>query len=429
MSDDPNTLSRRTTPTWELELLISGALVFSLLKLPNVLDAAILQILPSLPSELVVGLNFVSVYLRAALVTLAVAFVIHLMLRTYWVALVGVNSVYPDGPRWERTKSGVHSRIQQQRNWVPLDVRIESFDNAASLVFAAGVGMGVFMVSLSIIAGTLILLSAALGYYLVLSLSMQTWLIVLLSAALLPALLASIIDYFFGARISPDGRLGRFIGVLLSTSEYFPGFRQFNAIAQTIGLNLPKRAPFSLLLFALMTSAFFISELSNTRSTREPRMRILSMQQNSPLASKPEHYRDQRRGTQKFFAVPTIASRELGDSALELFVPLRADRHPKAFMKSCPELAALAQAKEATLEHDRAWLHCAAQVLTPSLDGVALDADDLLYTVDAQSGLEGLLLRVPNSAFTAGRHIIGLQNITGADASKPLAPFQIVVFR
>ncbi len=429
MSDDPNLLSKRTTPTWEIELLISGALVFSLLKLPNVLDAAILQILPSLQSELVVGLNLVSVYLRAALVTLAVAFVIHLILRAYWVALVGVNSVYPEGPRWERAKSGVHTRMQQQRNWVPLEVRIESFDNAASLVFAAGVGMGVFMVSLSILAGSLLLLSTLLGHYLVLSLSMQTWLIVLLSVALFPAFFAGGIDYFFGSRISPDGRLGRFIGVLLSMSEYFPGFRQFNAIAQTIGLNLPKRAPFSLLLFALMTSTFFISEMSNTRSIREPRMRIMSMQQNLPLASKPEHYRDQRRGTQKFFAVPTIASRELGDSALELFVSLRADRHPAAFMKNCPELAALAHAQEATLDHDRAWLHCAAQVFTPTLDGVTLDASDLLYTVDAQSGLEGLLLRVPNSAFTSGKHVIGVQNIANADKSPPLPPFQIVVFR
>ncbi len=429
MSDDSNDLPKRTTPTWEMELLISGALVFSFLKLPNVLDAAILQILPSLPGELVGGLNLVSVYLRAALVTLAVAFVIHLMLRAYWVALVGVNSVYPDGPRWEKSKAGVHTRALQKRNWVPLDARIESFDNAASLVFATGVGMGVFMVSLSIVAGSLLLLSAALGHYLVFSLPTQTWLVVLLTVALGPALLASIVDHFYGARISPEGFLGRLIAGSLNTGEHFPGFRQFNAIAQTIGLNLPKRAPFSLMLLVLMTSAFFISEMSNSRSMREPSLRILSMQKNSPFTSKPEHYRDQRRGTQKFFAVPTIASRELGDSALELFIPLRADSHLAAFMKSCPELLRMDQSKEAALAHDRAWLNCAALVLAPSLDGVALDASDLLYTLDAQSGLEGLLLRVPNSTFSVGKHVIGLENVAKTDRSPPPPPTQIVVFR
>lgn len=181
----------------------------------------------------------------------------------------------PNGPRWEKSKAGVHTRAQQMRNWVPLSTRIESFDNAASLVFATGVGMGVFMVSLSIVAGSLLLLSAALGHFLVLSLTTQSWLAVLLAVALGPALLASIIDYFFGARISSEGFWGRLIVAALSVGEHFPGFRQFNAIAQTIGLNLPKRAPFSLMVFVLMTSAFFISEMSNTRSMREPRRRFL----------------------------------------------------------------------------------------------------------------------------------------------------------
>ena len=36
----PNTLSPRTTPTWELELLISGATIFGLLQLPELLDQA-----------------------------------------------------------------------------------------------------------------------------------------------------------------------------------------------------------------------------------------------------------------------------------------------------------------------------------------------------------------------------------------------------
>ena len=87
------------------------------------------------------------------------------------------------------------------------------------------------------------------------------------------------------------------------------------------------------------------------------------------------------------------------------------------------------QSQEAELEHDRAWINCAALVFAPSLDGVALDARDLLYTIDAQSGLEGVLLRVPNSAFTAGKHVIGVQNIADADKSPPLPSFQIVVFR
>lgn len=426
MSDDPNTLSRRTTPTWEVELLLSGALVFSLLNLPTLLDSAVLQILPSLSSELVTGLTLVSVYLRAGLVALAMAFVLHLMLRVYWVALVGVNSVYPDGPRWERVKSGVHGLAMRKRNWVTLSVRIETVDNAASLVFASGVAMGVLMVSLSFMAGAFLFLSDLLGRYSMLSLSTQAWLIVLLSATFAPAILAGLIDYFFGTRILADGRLAKAIVAILTVYDRFPGVRYFNVLANTIGLNLPKR----LLLFVIfMLSAFAISELSTSRPTRQPHLQIFNTQQDSPWVSKPRHYRDQRRGTQKFFAVPTIASRELGESALDLFVPLLADRHPNVFFKHCPELAEFAQANQPTLARDRAWLSCAGRVLTPSLDGVKLNTDDLLYTVDAQSGFEGLLLRVPNHIFTKGRHVISVQNVADEDALEFLAPFQIVVFR
>ncbi len=429
MSEDPNRLSARTTPTWEIELLISGALVFSLLKLPALLDATVLQILPTLSSGLVAALSLVSLYLRAAVVALAVAFVVHLMLRAYWVALVGVNSVYPDGPRWDRARSGVLTRALQERNWVLLNVRIERADNAASLVFAVGVAMGVILFSLSIVVALLLLLSLMLGHYAVFALSMQTWLNLLICLTLGPAFVAAIVDYFFGARISPSGFLGRSMVAILTVNEHFPGFSQFNAIAQTISLNLPKRVPFQLLFAVLMVAAFLLSEFSSTRVMRDARLRILSPQQNSSLLSVPRHYRDQRRGTQKLYAVPTVASRELADAALELFVPIQADRHPSAFREHCPELAKFAHVKVATLASDRAWLECAGKVLDIRLDGVTLAATGLLYTLDAQSGLEGLLLRVPNNAFRAGMHVISIKNIDNEHPRNAASPFQIVVFR
>ena len=93
------------------------------------------------------------------------------------------------------------------------------------------------------------------------------------------------------------------------------------------------------------------------------------------------------------------------------------------------EQGGIEQEQDANLEHDRAWLNCAALVFAPSLDGVALDASDLLHTIDAQSGLEGVLLRLPNSAFTSGKHVIGVQNVADPDKNPQLPTFQIVVFR
>ena len=48
MSDDPHHLPRHTTPTWEVELLISGVAVFAMLQLPGWLDDRFFALLPRL---------------------------------------------------------------------------------------------------------------------------------------------------------------------------------------------------------------------------------------------------------------------------------------------------------------------------------------------------------------------------------------------
>ncbi len=430
LNEDPNQISKRTTPTWEMELLLSGALVFSLLKMPVVVDAIVLHNLPSLPPEFAVILFTVSLYLRSALVALSVAFVLHLMLRAYWVALVGVNSVFPDGPKWDRSKSRPLKLAVQQRNWVALTTRIETIDNAASLVFATGVALGVMLLGLSIGIAAMLLLSAVFGRYGVFGASIDAWFFVVIGLLLGPGALASVIDYFFGHKIARDSRLAGLLRAALNIAEKFPGVSQFGAIVQTITLNLPKRAPATLLFGLILTITMCASAFSSVQSARDLRLRILMPQENSSLLSVPRHYRDQRRGVKKLVAVPTVASRELQSDALELFIPLLADRHPQAMRHLCPELTTITDLKNnSNADRDRAWLRCAGRLFAVKLDGALLDATGLLYTVDAHSGLEGLLLRVPNTTFSVGKHVIDIQKIVSKPGDKNEPPYQIIVFR
>ena len=45
-------LPNRTTPTWEVELLISGVAVFAMLQLPGLLDDAVMALEPRLGVDL-----------------------------------------------------------------------------------------------------------------------------------------------------------------------------------------------------------------------------------------------------------------------------------------------------------------------------------------------------------------------------------------
>ena len=131
-------LPRHTTPTWEVELLISGVAVFAMLQLPGWLNDRLLFLLPRFDAGWRAPLFPVFSYATSAAVILAATFALHLLLRAYWIALVGMHSVYPDGIRWDRLRMGPIEREQTQRRDGDFAALIERADNRASIVFAAG---------------------------------------------------------------------------------------------------------------------------------------------------------------------------------------------------------------------------------------------------------------------------------------------------
>jgi hypothetical protein len=130
---------RDTSPTWEVELLVSGAVLFGLLQLPAVLHGLAERWRPHVGVLGVFAVTSIDVLLVAAVYTLATCFILHLALRGYWVALVGVHSVFPNGARWERARDYGPVQAQLTRERVrPLPEHIARADNVASLVFASG---------------------------------------------------------------------------------------------------------------------------------------------------------------------------------------------------------------------------------------------------------------------------------------------------
>ena len=68
---------------------------------------------------------------------LAVAFIVHLAIRAYWVGMIGLKSTFPDGIRWDRLPLvGPVTRGFYQRSIGGLDDMIDGADRAASIVFA-----------------------------------------------------------------------------------------------------------------------------------------------------------------------------------------------------------------------------------------------------------------------------------------------------
>jgi hypothetical protein len=122
--------------TRELELLISAGLVFALLQLPQWLDDWWMR-----TSVHVGGSAFgtvFSLYYAGKLVAygLIVAIAAHFLLRGFWVAIMGLRTVFPSGIDHEKLDQGPVFRRFYSERLMTLDALEERVDRFAASIFA-----------------------------------------------------------------------------------------------------------------------------------------------------------------------------------------------------------------------------------------------------------------------------------------------------
>lgn len=422
---DPNPLPARTTPTWEIELLSSGALVYALLQLPGVLDSWMLSVLPHASEAFQPLVVLITIYLRAGVVSLSAAFVLHLCLRAWWVALVGVHSVFPEGPRWERIRQGPLTMERMRQLWRPMPLRIEQMDNAASVVFATGLGLGLLMLSLAIGAGLLMAISATLAHLQILQLSHNQWSLLLAGLLLLPQMLATMVDSWLRQRPHDAyARLRRVLRPMIAMQGLFPGINSASLLINTLLSNLVRRGVVAVGVIIMML-AILVSSMAMPMIFDRLRPTIVAPSEADARVARSEHYRDQREGLDRWLLTPSLASQELGEAPLRLFLPMRRDRHPDVLRQQCPELNGLIDAARTAAELD-----CLHRWSRPLLDGAPLPAHELIYTIDPQSGQEGVLWRIPNASIAPGRHVLSLHvRDPRPGVTEPPKLLQIVFFK
>ena len=123
--------------TDELELLISGLITFAMFSMPGwIMDRY---------AEFYAGLSSTLLLLASAMMAMGVgicyllgaAFVMHLASRAYWVGLIGLKSVYPDGIRYERMNTAGPITKDYLRDRLPsLQQAIDDADRFSSRLFA-----------------------------------------------------------------------------------------------------------------------------------------------------------------------------------------------------------------------------------------------------------------------------------------------------
>jgi len=403
---------RDTTPTWEVELLLSGALVFSMMQVPALLDDALFAARPRISGGMQSTLIMLYFYLKMTSYALIGTFVLHLSSRAIWVAALGLRSVYPDGVIWEKFANRPVYRDYAKRTTPTLDEMIDHADNRASLVFAFGLLL--VLMSIAIMSFTMLAIVPA-GL-------VEEWLrgtpgssvttTIFVAVILVPSLLVTVIDRRYGARLQPGHPLRRYMHAVYRFNNALVWGRITHPILLTFFSRMGMVRG-NLLMVGLLYSLMGVILLEvavRTNSISLPGETFLP-EDGRGRELRSAHYANTRSDREAQSGVPFIAGEVSRGPYLKLFVAYVPRRLDAAIERDCPDvlkaqIAALAEDEAATeLARTAALLDCAAAHLYPlTLDGNALP--ELRYDVarDSRSGLRGFMTMLDVRDLAPGRH-------------------------
>jgi hypothetical protein len=403
-------LPPRTTPTWEMELLVSGATIFGLLQLPALIDHAYARALNLAPQDYIGLVSPLWIYTKFAVITLVITFIAHLFLRGYWVALVGLDSVYPGGIRWDRVESTPLARAAAEANAPSMPALIERADNRASRVF--GIGYGFAMVMLMPVA--LVILSLAIGMTLdaIAGPGHAGWVFGTVVAVLMgPWALARAADRFLASRPrGGEGRAARVLSRVLGAYDRIGLSRGSNPlVALFVSHEGRQRAGLVGLLIGLPVLAFLMGQVFFSRG-QLPMGFFVGLDVGNPASpdtSPREFYADSAPDRLTMMPLPHIPSRVASGPYVELFIPFLPRNHGPAMEAACPKALAVRDEPGAT----RARLDCLAKLVDLQLDGKPLPLR-LDATSDPASLQPGMVAMVPVEGLAPGRHELSLLSPT-----------------
>jgi hypothetical protein len=397
MTDDTSQLPRHTTPTWEVELLISGVAVFAMLQLPELLDRVILEWQPRLVDRWADLLWVVYIYAKSAALILAATFVIHLLLRARWIALVGMLSIYPKGVDWTSLRLGPLAREVESRRLGRMEDAIDRADNRATMVFALGVVMASILMAVTLVAAAYILATWYLETRMGLSPDARWlgWVGILFT---FPYFVAYYVDRHFGAKLTPDAPGTRVVrGILWLYSRLGFGMANNPALA-LLSSHRGQRWTIFLMAGVFTAAAFVAATTYSVARNPDAYGSYDSFPDSDDLPSRsldPANY-DDRRDPVRSRIAPYVQSAVVIGPFVQLTIPWAPDRDGPRMQARCGALPADRQ------------LACYAEHVRPvTLDGKRI-APVFDIGEDARTNRPALVAMIDVRALARGRHVLGI---------------------
>ena len=404
------------TKTYDIELLISGAMVFGLLTVPGEMNTVFDRWGARLDGLASQALTYLYVYSQMVAYSMLATFIAHLCLRGYWIALLGLESVWSDGWNWDRLKLGPYSRERLQKRVPSLSQAINAADDRASVIFAAGLLL--VMVSLYSVVMVLGAIAAALVIETTTGMPGPRAFFIALGVAFGTAIIIPQLDKRIGPRLDPGTRPGQFFTRLVWLGMFISPLRWTGPVQFVFQSRIgERRLTIAMTVAATILSAGLIAGML----FRAGVLRVDGWTYFDPAPTgaslDPRHYRNS--GVEHDGRRPTIDSDVISGPLIRLYLPYRPRRHNPMIAKACPELAATVA--KGTAPDNAVGAACLGGLYKVALDGVTVTST-YRFTRDAESDFVGVAAYLPTANLPQGPHELTID----APGNNENAPREII---
>ncbi len=403
-----------TVRPWELELLISGAVVFSLLQMPGVVDGVFNRVQPHLAERAHMGVFMMYTYVKIALYTLISCFILHLGMRAYWVGLIGLETVFPHGVRWEDSTYGPVMTEVYRKKLGRLQPRIDAADRFCSILFPLAFTLVMLCVYSTAMIGLVAALAFAVSRLLLGGEHFMRVAIGIFMVAFLVPLTAWALDRTIGGRVRPGGRGEAVIRRMSLAAYYVNAMPAYGTVFMTLFTNARKGARYPM-MYALMTvlfGFFMIKDVFLDRGIVLAADHVYLPDAPGKFGIGAGYYESHRKPGAVYDRTPSIQSDVVRDPYVKLFIPYTPTRHGVAFAESCPGAPQLSRAGM-RMDVDgppqpaavQAVLDCWMRLQPVTLNGRPIRPDFRFYT-HPESGLRGIMAYIPTAPLPRGENVI-----------------------
>ncbi len=398
MNLKPNWLKQLESQSWEAELISSALAIYGSIALGDFLETLCEWSILYSPSEILQYMEFAWMYLFMAYGTLITAFILHFALRVFWIGIVGLSSVYPDGINID-SKAFDQNFLRKMKNRYPgLPGYALELDKICSVIF-------------SLIWSLLLMIVLSIFWYLVicgLAIFLKKYVNINTDIIMLIVALVFVFVAMAGSVFTQVNKIAKTEFAqrhAFQLSEYItlvfagPFRKPLNYIYYTLRTN-SKRSSFFIFFFVSLIIAQIIASPKLVKVNRF--FTIKDYIQLGP--SKSDLYLDQVQ--RNYILLPLIQSEEVKDNYIKLFIPLAKREKSLAFSNEPKN-------RDLSRSENRHKIYAyrndiAKDFYHLTIDGKRISNPKFDYIRHGHNGEPGFQSYVDLSDLSPGQHLLGI---------------------